>query len=144
MRNNRCTAAIKEGMCIQIATIFASLHNCGLRHRDAKAQNLLVTPAHGGDSCKVSLLDLDGVKSYVVKTSSVRFRPLSKLAATLLSFGDVNMTDYLRTFTIYCNLTGIDVCRRKEIFREISRRAVAIRLLTMAKTAAGSTEKSQL
>jgi len=140
MRNNRCTPALKEGMCIQIATIFASLHKCGLQHRDAKAQNLLVTPVRGGDSCKVSLLDLDGVKSYVVKSSSLRFRPLAKLAATLLSFGEINMTDYLRAFTIYCNLTDIDATRRKEIFRTIARQAVAIRLLTMAKTATESTK----
>jgi hypothetical protein len=142
MRNNTPSTAVKKGMCVQIATIFALLHKCDLRHCDAKAQNMLVTPVRDGDSCKISLLDLDGVKSCLVKTFSRRFRPLAKLAATLLSFGDITMMDYMRAFSIYCNLTDIDVGQRKRIFRKLGRRAVAIRLLTMARTAAASTEKS--
>jgi len=45
------------------------------------------------------------------------------------------MTDYLRTFTIYSNLTGLYRSKRRRIFRSLTRRAVAIRLLTLAKSA---------
>ena len=143
MRNQPCSFAVKKGICVQIATIFASLHKCGLRHRDAKAQNFLVTTVRNGDSCKISLVDIDGVKSYGIRTSSARFRPLAKLAATLLSFGEIRMTDYLRTFHIYCKLTGIDAVEGKRIFRRLARQAVAIRLLTMARTATEFAEKSR-
>lgn len=143
MRKNKCSFAMKKAMSAQIARIFASLHKLGLWHRDAKAQNFLVTRLDKDHSVKLSLIDLDGIKSYGIKTEASRFRPFAKLAATLLSFGDINRTDYLRTVRIYCKLTDIDTKRKKQIFRQIAKQAIAIRLLTMAKSAAASVEKNR-
>jgi len=126
--------ALRKNLCSQIARIFASLHNASLWHRDAKAGNFLVHQPEKGQY-KITLVDMDGIKPYVLRRRRSRFRCLAKLAATLLWHRSVNMTDYLRTFTIYGSLTGLDASKRRRIFRGLARRAVAIRLLTLAKAA---------
>ncbi len=127
-------AALKKDLARQIAQIFASLHKAGLWHRDAKASNFIVSKDTDG-RYKIVLVDMDGIKKYRLKRDHCRYRGLYKLAATLLWCGGLNMTDYLRTFIIYSNLTGLDKSRRRRLFAELARRAVALRLLTMAKTA---------
>ena len=84
---------------------------------------------------KIILVDMDGIKPYRIKRRSSRFRALAKLASTILWSGSVSRGDYLRTFKVYCNLTGLDVSRRKTVFSALAKKAFAIRLLTMAKTA---------
>jgi serine/threonine protein kinase len=143
MRKHHPSFSIKKAMSAQIAQILANMHKGGLWHRDAKAQNFLVTPLAKDDSVKLSLLDLDGIKGYGIRMGKSRYRPLAKLAATLLSFGDINKTDYLRTFRIYCKLTGIDTKIGNRIFRRLTKQAIAIRLLTMARAATNSLEKKQ-
>jgi hypothetical protein len=125
---------LKKNLCSQLARIFASLDNASLWHRDAKAGNFLVHQPEKGQY-KITLVDMDGIKPYVLRRRRLRFRCLAKLAATLLWHRSVNMTDYLRTFTIYGSLTGLDASKRRRIFRGLARRAVAIRLLTLAKAA---------
>jgi len=127
-------STLKRDLCSQIAHIFAALHTAALWHRDAKAGNFLV---HQGPNSqyKITLVDMDGIKRYGFRGRSQRFRGLAKLAATLLWHRSINMTDYLRTFTIYSNLTGLDRCKRHRIFQYLAHRAVAIRLLTLANTA---------
>jgi len=127
-------STFKRDLCPQIAHIFAALHKASLWHRDAKAGNFLV---HQGPNSqyKIILVDMDGIKPYGFRCRSQRFRGLAKLAATLLWHRSIHMTDYLRTFTIYSNLTGLYRSKRRRIFRSLTRRAVAIRLLTLAKSA---------
>ena len=124
---------LRKHMCRQIASVFASLHNSGLWHRDAKVSNFLVT----GERQLPQLVpvDTDGIRRYVFKRSECRFRGLVKLAATAMWCGAINKTDYWRIFKIYCGLTGVDKQKRKELFKKLSREAVALRLLTMAKGA---------
>ncbi len=132
--DNRPKLALKKQLCSQIARIFASLHNASLWHRDAKANNFLIYQRANGQY-KVMLVDMDGIKRYGLRGRSLRFRGLAKLAATLLWHRSINTTDYLRTFTMYSNLTGLDYSKRRRVFRSLARRAVAIRLLTLAKSA---------
>jgi len=117
----------------RIAEIFAGLHNGGLWHRDAKGGNFLVQRENG--SCKVVLVDLDGIKPYTVRRRSCRFRSLVKLAATVLCHRGIHMSDYWRTFTIYCELTGIREQERRNLFLELAQEAAAMRLLTMTTSA---------
>ena len=86
---------------------------------------------------------MDGIKPYGFRPRSLRFRCLAKLAATLLWHRSINMTDYLRTFTIYSNLVGLDGSQRRRIFRDLARRAVAVRLLTMANAAMESPKREK-
>ena len=141
---NSPNLSLKRNLCSQIARIFASLHNASLGHRDAKAGNFIV---HQGpdNQYKITLVDMDGIKPYGFRRRSQRFRCLGKLAATLLWHRSINLTDYLRTFTIYSNLTGLNVSKRHQIFRTLAHRAVAIRLLTLANAAMeGANEKQKM
>jgi len=125
---------IKKQLGSQIAAIFAGLDKAGLWHRDAKAGNFLVTCKSQTD-LKVSLVDMDGIKRNVFRTDNKRYRGLAKLASTLNFSGAINMTDYLRSFMIYCNLTSIYKSKCRVVFRRISRLAPAMRLMTLAKSA---------
>lgn len=125
--------AAKKQLSRQIAEIFAQLHKANLWHRDAKASNLVVQRLSDGN-LRVALVDMDGIKRYRAKRTEQRFRGFVKLASTLLYSGEINTTDYLRTFGNYCTLTGIDRSKQKQIFAELGRRAIALRLLNLAKS----------
>lgn len=125
---------LKKGLAEQIGGIFAKLDGGGLWHRDSKAGNFLVCPRKGA-GFDVVLVDLDGIKRKLTKRREPGFRGLAKLASTLLWHGGISRSDYLRAFTVYSNLTGLSKGRRKEVFRRLAQRAVALRILTLAKAA---------
>lgn len=131
---------LKRHLAGEIGRIFAMIDNGGLWHRDAKAGNFLVCPhsvkvAECAAGFDVILVDLDGIRRKILKGRGSSFRGMSKLASTLLWHGGISTSDYLRAFTIYSNLTGLDKSRRRDVFRELARRAVALRLLTLARSA---------
>lgn len=132
----------KKQLSIQAADIFSSLHRARLWHRDAKAGNFLVRKLPGGQPY-LMLVDMDGIKPYVFAARTSRYRSLSKLAATIMWSDSVYMTDYLRTFMFYCNLTGVDESRRLELFRRLARRAIGMRLLTFANSAMKQARKDK-
>jgi len=135
-KNSR-QSACKKQLAHQIAGVLASLHKANLWHRDANSGNLLVRFPNRPPTGKyeISLVDMDGIKPYRINRSRCRFRSMAKLAATLLWSRKITRTDYLRTFTIYCNLTALNKNIRSPILRRLTSQAVAIRLLTMAKAA---------
>jgi len=116
--------AIKKQLGNQLASILAAFHKNGLWHRDSKAGNFIVC-ANADGTYKISLVDTDGIKPYRLRRETCRFRSLWQLAASLLSVSAVSRTDYLRCFTAYCNLTGLEPSRRSRIFRELSALAKA-------------------
>ncbi len=124
--------ALRKHLSHQLASILATLHKNNLWHRDPKATNFLVMP-QDKDKHKVLLIDMDGIKPYRLRRKSCQFRSLWQLGASLMSVPAVNRTDYLRTFTTYCNLIGLDVSQRKQIFRELSDMAKAKHLRSTAK-----------
>ncbi|MDD5328180.1 MAG: glycosyltransferase family 9 protein [Phycisphaerae bacterium] len=111
--------AIKKQLGSQLAVILAAFHKNGLWHRDSKAGNFIVCRDTDG-KCKISLIDTDGIKPYRLRREACRFRSLWQLAASLLSVSAVNRTDYLRTFTAYANLTGLEPSRRRAIYHQLS------------------------
>ena len=130
---------LKRHLAGEIGRIFAMVDTAGLWHRDAKASNFLVCLQRGkvaesAAGFDVILVDLDGIKRKLVNSCEPGFRGLAKLASTLIWHGGISTSDYFRAFTVYCNLTGLDKSRRREVFRELTRRAVALRLLTLART----------
>jgi heptosyltransferase-1 len=120
--------SLRKYLASQLATILATLHKNGLWHRDSKATNFIVCQSADG-VYKVLLTDVDGIKSYFLRSGKRRncqFRSLWQLAASLLSIPSVNRTDYLRFFTAYCSLTGFQSLRhRRIIFRWLSNKAKA-------------------
>ena len=119
--------ALKKEFSHQLAAILAALHKNGLWHRDSKASNFIVVPRHGARDTeheyRILLTDMDGVKRYFLRRRSRQFRPLWQLAASLTPVSAINRTDYLRTFTAYCNLVGLELSQRRRIFRELANRA---------------------
>jgi len=126
--------ALKKQLCHQLAVILAMLHKNGLWHRDSKAGNFIVCKDTQG-KYRILLVDMDGIKPYFLRRRSCRFRSLWQLAASILPDMHVNRTDYLRTFTAYCNLTGLEHSQRRRIFRELASRAKAKRLRSMQRAA---------
>jgi heptosyltransferase-1 len=125
--------AIKKQLCHQLATILATLHKNGLWHRDSKATNFIVCKNSQG-KYKILLVDVDGIKPYFLRRRGCRFRSLWQLAASLFSVSAVNRTDYLRTFTTYSNLTGLELSQRRGIFRQLSDKAEAKHLRSALKS----------
>jgi tRNA A-37 threonylcarbamoyl transferase component Bud32 len=111
--------AVKKYLAHQLAGCLADLHCNGLWHRDAKPSNILVHKDQDG-RYKLTLIDLDGIKPYCgLRTFSRRFRPFAHLAALRLVSPLIYRTDCLRTFKIYCNLTGVGKAVRKRFFRRL-------------------------
>ncbi len=127
--------AFKNSLSIQVSDILAGLHNSGLWHRDAKAGNFLVTTSADSSQPKLALVDMDGIKTYTFGRYNCRVRSLSKLASTLLWCGSLYSTDYMRCFSRYCRLTKLNGIRRRSAMRTISAKAIAMRMLTMAREA---------
>jgi serine/threonine protein kinase len=122
---------LKKQLSHQLASVLASLHKNGLWHRDSKASNFIVCKdTH--DEHRILLVDLDGIKHYWLRRRSRQFRSLWQLAASLMSVPFVNRTDYWRTFTAYCDLTGLEPSNRRPLFRMLARRAQAKRMKNMA------------
>ena len=126
---------LKKRLLHQIAHIFASLHRVSLWHRDAKASNFLITGINSHNECKLILVDMDGIKSYRFRRRYSRFHPFAKLAASVFWHPFIYRTDYLRTFTIYSNLTRLETEQRRPVFKELIKHAIAIRVLSLVKNA---------
>jgi len=131
--------AVKKQLAEQIASILASLHKSGLWHRDAKAGNFIVCKDSGG-RCIVKLVDMDGIKRYMLSHRRRQLQSLWRLAASLV--GLVTRSDFLRTFNLYCNLCGPRlVGGRRQIYRRLALQAKAKWLLNSKKI---QTEKSSI
>lgn len=131
------SSRVKKQVASQIAKILARLHGAGMWHRDAKAGNFLIAPTDSGNF-EVMLVDMDGIKTYLIPTAKRRYSPFAKLGSVLIWHKGISMTDYLRSFRIYCNLSKVDKHESNKIFRRLCRSAIAMRLLTFARSAIGN------
>jgi hypothetical protein len=131
---DKSSRQIKKQLASQIATIVAGLHRANLWHRDAKTGNFLVTATPAG-GIEVMLVDMDGIKPYLAATEKRRYFAFTKLGSVLMWHKGINLTDYLRSVRIYCNLSKVDKHKGRKIFRRLCRSAIALRLLTFAASA---------
>ncbi len=131
---------IKGRFLEQSVAILAMLDKNGMWHRDAKAGNFLVDVSDG--KYRISLLDMDGIKLRPTKLFAhrLRVRTMAKFVSVMLWNPFVTRSDYLRTLTLYCNLAGINKGKRKKLFKDISKTAVAMRLVTMVNSSRANSD----
>ncbi len=90
-----------------IANLFRSLERAGFYHRDMKASNILL--AHTADSMAAPescIVDLDGLEKRRPWRSA--WKPIVRLAASLLQYPAVTRTDYIRFLREYSGASGQD------------------------------------
>jgi hypothetical protein len=126
---------LRKQLCYQLAAILASLHHNNLWHRDSKAPNFIICK-DTTDKYRIFLVDMDGIKRYFLRRKNNRLWSLWRLAASLMPVSGINRTDYLRVFKIYCELTGLEIEKRRQVYRELASRAEAKYLRSMLKAAA--------
>jgi serine/threonine protein kinase len=120
--------ALKRHLAHELARILAGLHDKGMWHRDAKPSNFLIYMGDDGRHHPM-FIDLDGIKYYHgLWTFRRRFSAFAHLAGLRLISRLIYRTDCLRTFSIYCTLTGLNKAQRRRFFRRLVEGPAAARL----------------
>jgi|CXWL01.1.fsa_nt_gi hypothetical protein len=87
--------------------VFRGLERAGLYHRDMKASNILLAPVgEQGKALRACIVDLDGLAAY--RSWRSVWKPIVRLAASLLQYPTVNQTDYARFLREYLIAGGQD------------------------------------
>ncbi|MGB2976572.1 MAG: lipopolysaccharide kinase InaA family protein, partial [Phycisphaerae bacterium] len=102
---SRPPAAERRAVARRLAHLVRRMHDAGFSHRDLKAPNLLVSPAHG-EAARPVLVDLDGLayKGYV--SEGRRAKDLMRLSVSLEEWGVARATDRLRFLRAYLAPAG--------------------------------------
>jgi serine/threonine protein kinase len=82
------------------------MHEAGFSHRDLKAPNILVSPAHGRWVRPV-LVDLDGLAYKGTVAEGRRAKDLMRLSVSLEEWGVARATDRLRFLQAYLAPPGV-------------------------------------
>jgi hypothetical protein len=111
----------RNGLIRKAAGLFCDLERAGLYHRDLKASNILVAPGEGDDSLKACIVDLDGLAWWWPWRS--RWKPVTRLAASLLPYKSVTRGDHVRFLRAYLAARGDDPARGLDGVRRMRRKA---------------------
>jgi tRNA A-37 threonylcarbamoyl transferase component Bud32 len=107
-----------------IVDLLERLERHGLRHRDLKASNIMLSNAEGaGDPPTIWLVDLEGLRRRRLITPLRRWQPVVRLAASLLGYATITRTDYCRFLKAYLPRQGEPTAAWKRYFGELSRQA---------------------
>jgi len=95
----------RRRMARRVARLIRRMHESGFSHRDLKATNILVSPAHGEDARPV-LVDLDGLAYKGNVSGRRRAKDLMRLSVSLDEWGVARQTDRLRFLRAYLAPAG--------------------------------------
>ncbi len=117
--------AAKVGLTPLLVDLFARLEANGLRHRDLKASNFLITNWDGGAGGEpaVWIVDLDGLRTnrLPIRGASAGTRKgITRLAASLLDYDSITRADYGRFLISLLDRTGVGRGEWKQQFRAIA------------------------
>lgn len=73
----------RQALLGKLGELFRKLHGQGVYHNDLKDANILAAPVGDGESVKLYLLDLEGVRQYRALSESRRIKNLVQLNRTL-------------------------------------------------------------
>jgi hypothetical protein len=95
----------RRRMARRVARLIRRMHEAGFSHRDLKAPNILVAPAHGPGVQPV-LVDLDGLAPVGRVSARRRVQNLMRLSVSLDEWGVARQTDRLRFLRAYLAPAG--------------------------------------
>ena len=102
---SRPPAAERRAVARRLARLIRRMHEAGFSHRDLKAPNILVAPAHGPGAQPV-LVDLDGLAPVGRVSARRRAQNLMRLSVSLDEWGVARQTDRLRFLRAYLAPAG--------------------------------------
>jgi hypothetical protein len=117
---------VKNKLIISLVDMLHRLETHNLHHRDLKASNFLVTnwDAASGEP-RIWIVDLDGLSLHRPLIARKRWQPLMRLAASLLGYRTINLTDYARFLKAYLTRMDTPQIEWKTRFRKLQGRAAA-------------------
>lgn len=95
----------KDALIAATGELFARLYRNNLYHRDLKASNILIAGWQSpGKTLRTTLVDLDGLERGV-RGATRRWKPLLRLAASLLDNPSLTRSDFARLLRTYLSDT---------------------------------------
>ncbi|UCC30595.1 MAG: hypothetical protein JSU86_20670 [Phycisphaerales bacterium] len=116
---------VKDAISEAVIEVLDRMERNNLSHRDLKASNILLKNWDGvGGSVTVWLVDLDGLCRYRYLGAGRRWRPVMRLAASLLSYTTVTRSDYCRFLKRYlAGRTGSTRGTWQQLYRKLAQQA---------------------
>jgi len=115
---------VKRALTVALVELFDNMSRHGLHHRDMKASNIMVSNWNGaGGESRLWVLDLEGLSRPKHTIPGRRWRPLIRLAASLLYHKSVTRADYARFLRAYIKRVGFPEDSWKRYYRAIGSRA---------------------
>jgi|GEM_PF-1810637 len=88
---------VRDGVIESLAELFDHLEMNGIRHRDLKASNVVLTNwDQGPQLAEAWLIDLEGVRLGEGEDEAQQWRAVARLVASLMNYKSITKTDYVR------------------------------------------------
>jgi Lipopolysaccharide kinase (Kdo/WaaP) family len=117
----RSARSVKNGIIAALADLCGELDRAGLRHRDFKASNVLVTDHLGcKDGPVLWLVDLDGIHPYGWRRDRSKWSAVVRLAASLEGYRGLTRSDRLRFLRTWLGAENESREERKQAWRKMS------------------------
>jgi len=122
--DTRQSRSVKNGILTSLVTLFGRMYEHGLHHRDLKASNImLVNWENPAEAVRICLVDLDGLKRRRWRRGDWHWKPVVRLAASVLSYRAITRSDYCRFLKAYVTRTGQTQSTWKRYYRLVARKA---------------------
>ncbi|MFQ5591355.1 MAG: lipopolysaccharide kinase InaA family protein [Phycisphaerae bacterium] len=114
----------KNAIIVALVTALERMERSGLRHRDLKASNILLSHWEGPPAdTRVWIMDVEGLRRDGRWKPGTRRRQLARLGASLLSYASITRSDYARFLRTYLTALGLTEKPWRRHYRTVAQRA---------------------